>query len=136
ASLNRVIRETDAGIVVSSTWRRGETRTAMQAQLSAWGIQGHVVGLTPVLECAHTRPDGTVYMGSADMGTEIRAGLDELGGRWDIENYVILDDEEAGMGEDLKPFLVQTDFEVGLTEGDADLAIKILTGAAMAVANG
>ena len=57
ASLNRVLRETGAVIVVSSTWRLGQTAQSMQAILGSWGVECQVLGVTPSSRTTR-RPDG------------------------------------------------------------------------------
>lgn len=113
--LDRLARETDAVVIVSSWWRKiGVER--LRADLAEAGFGGRLVGRTPWL--------GDDEMWDAyERGTEIAAVLTYLGDR--VESYVILDDH-ARMG-DLLPNLVQTVATEGLTEADVRAARRILT---------
>lgn len=119
-ALNRIISETGAAIVVSSTWRIGARVTEMRKILSQWGVVGTVIGYTPRLQ----KHVGLITV-SQPRGSEIHAWLDEQKHyQGIIESFVILDDD--GDMEPLKDRLVQTKFEVGLTMADAEKAISIL----------
>jgi hypothetical protein len=108
AALNRIISETNARIVISSTWR-GIGLEVMFEIFHQWGIAGMTVGYTPLWERSFER------------GDEI---ADWLSKHPEVTSFVILDDgDDMGV---LKHRLVQTDYEIGLTEADADRAIAIL----------
>lgn len=111
AQLNRVIRETGARVVVSSSWRLDPE---VYRHLKAWGVEAEFVGKTPSL--------GT------DRGLEIAAWLSahKRGGNPAPRRLVILDDYN-----DMWPyrdFQVRTDFREGLTKTKADAAIRMLNG--------
>lgn len=113
AALNRIIAETDAKIVVSSTWRRSGRRFVTQ-KLRSWGVVGEIVGLTPILNVANV-----------ERGSEIQTWIHEhMRFSSAIDSFVILDDDDDMLH--LSARLVQTVFEDGLTESDADRAIEIL----------
>lgn len=115
AALNRIVAETGAMIVVSSTWRKCKTPNAtMRETLTRWGVKGQVIGTTPVLhgdEYAYKR-----------RGSEIQQWLDTA--RTPVTSFVILDDD-SDMAH-LRHRLVRTQSVEGLTEADADRAIAIL----------
>src|SRR5512135_1586605 len=46
-ALNRVLRETGASIVVSSTWRLFGGLPFVRAKLGEWRVSGEVIGITP-----------------------------------------------------------------------------------------
>jgi hypothetical protein len=115
-ALNRIISETEARIVVSSSWR-GKFIAPMREHLANWGVKGKVVGVTPRLE----REVGSLVVAKT-RGDEIQAWLDSAR---DVESFVILDDE-ADMAH-LAHRLIQTTFELGLTLEHANRAIKMLT---------
>lgn len=115
AALNRVTAATDAKIVISSTWR-GIGLEVLFEVLHAWGVRGMIVGRTPDL----AREQNSIW-GAPERGAEIRQWLDAHA---DVESFVILDDGDD-MGN-LQHQLVQTNYERGLTEADADRAIAIL----------
>lgn len=120
AALNRIIEQTGAMIVVSSTWRRGSKtpRAAMAETLKRWGVNGTVIDVTPCLESRERE----LYVG-ATRGTEIARWLQTYR-RHTVESFVIIDDD-SDMGE-LKHRFVQTNFVAGLTEADADRVIAML----------
>jgi hypothetical protein len=107
-ALNRIITETQARIVVSSTWR-GIGLGVLFEIFHEWGIKAMTVGYTPLW------PIGS------ERGDEIAEWLSQ---HPEVTSFVILDDGDD-MGQ-LRHRLVQTDFEVGLTNADADRAIAIL----------
>ena len=116
AALNRITDTTGAKIVVSSNWRMDKILD-MRKLLTGWGVTGEVIGMTPV----RFQQVDKVWT-SAPRGREIGAYLK---GRKDVESFVILDDDNDM--ERYEPYLIQTPFETGLTEKDADLAIDMLT---------
>lgn len=111
-ALNRITDATGAWIIVSSIWRfRYPARSMMQALLSAKGVTGVIEGTTPKLT------------GDSTRGDEIKAWLDAHPG-WKDVPFIIIDDDP-----DIAPFqdrFIQTSFETGLTEADADRAIAML----------
>jgi hypothetical protein len=98
--LNKLIDETNAKIVISSTWRS----SGIEFMKSVWqheGMHGEIIGLTPNFR-------GEVDGYTIPRGCEIDKWLDDSGFRhinWDkdtqqeyinktsIENYVIIDDD-------------------------------------------
>ena len=106
--LRRIINETDAKIVVSSSWRLVKTDyDDLKRWLKMFGME--VYSETP-------------YKGGI-REDDIEAWLEEHD---DVEQYVILDDEDD-MGQ-LYGHLVQTNFFEGLTKEDADQCIELLKG--------
>lgn len=123
-AFNWLIEQTGAMVVVSSTWRRGRSRTDLAELLDRWGLKCTVIGMTPVLTVP-LQVKEISFEGSASRGTEIAKWLSD----WTLfrggtHSFVILDDE-SDMGE-LQPRLVKTDFETGLTMTDAHKALEIL----------
>lgn len=129
-NLARVIKATDAKIVISSTWRH----SGLDEMLSMWkdrNLPGEVIGITPTAQVL-------VYLGLFDnvdeivRGNEIQFWLDKT---QVVTQYVILDDDED-MLESQLPFFVRTsgnehhtdyiDVGYGLTIECADKAIEIL----------
>lgn len=106
--LNKITNETDAKIVVSSTWRRLHHHLSLVYILFLCGVEGDVIDVTPWL--------------GKNRGFEIQKWLDDTDEN--IESFVILDDD-ADM-EHLMDYLVQTSPECGLIEKDADKAISVL----------
>lgn len=104
--LNKLIDETKARIVISSSWR-GDS--ALQYVFSKAGIEGLIYGETPRLP-------------NESRGKEVRKWLETE--RWPYR-YVIIDDDMDMLDSQLDHF-VQTDWKVGLTEENVIKAIKIL----------
>lgn len=112
--LNRVIRETGAKVVVSSTWRKGRTVEELQQILDRNGFVGEVVGKTPSLCWAD---DGRRLW----RGDEIQAWLDQ---HPEVDSFAIVDDD-SDMSH-LMHRLVLTRWNKGLKTGHADLLIRLL----------
>lgn len=104
--LNKLVAETKAKIVVSSSWR-GDI--ALQTIFSLADIIEPIYGETPRLE-------------SRFRGEEIKFWLEKQSKPY---KYVIIDDD-SDMFDDQKPYFIHTDYEFGLTKSDVDKAIKIL----------
>jgi hypothetical protein len=87
-------------------------------RLKKWGVTGKMVGVTPDL-CVRESGIWQAFL----REIEIQRWMDDYG-KEQIESFVILDDDKDM--EHLIPFLIHTPFEIGLTEANADAAIKIL----------
>jgi hypothetical protein len=118
AQLNRILRQTGANIVISSTWRylipEAMTPSGFQCLLLSHGIdcRDRIVGMTCRDEELMPR------------GRQIRQWLDS-NTNGSSPPYLVLDDLDLGIREFGHPF-VQTDWKVGLTSADADAAIELL----------
>jgi len=112
ALLNRIIARTAAHLVVSSSWRRQRSLIHLREELTGRGLQGHVLGVTPL-------------GGGLGRGGEIRAWLEEHA----VEGFVVLDDLPPSSG--LEPRWVQTDPLHGLTHRDCDRAIELCLSASI-----
>lgn len=104
--LNRLVEETNAKIVVSSSWR-GDY--ALQTIFSLAGIIEPIYGETP--RSKHRQ-----------RGAEIETWLEK---RQEPYRYVILDDDSDMLDTQCNNF-IHTDWKVGLTEENVNDAIKIL----------
>lgn len=112
--LNRVIEQTGAFIVLSSSWRGIEDH---EDRLASIGVLNrcHPHYRTP----HHGTPDKPYI----NRGTEIK---DWLSDHPAVDRYAIVDDD-SDMLEEQMPFYVRTSFELGgLTEDAADSLISIL----------
>ena len=106
--LKRITDDTDAAIVISSSWKYSHKLNQFQDMLGKFGIS-RVIGVTPNLD------------GDWVRGQEIEKWIKE---NPSTKSFVILDDDS-----DMEPLmerLVQTDCEFGLTDKDADKAIDML----------
>ena len=100
-----LIRSLNAKVVISSTWREGNTPEHFEflfKELGAELPENSVIGLTPIMD----------EVDSFKRATEINTWLEEHGYQGE---YLILDDEP--MFFDDQPSY-QTDHKVGLTERD------------------
>lgn len=139
--LNRIINETGAKIVVSSTWRLGRTITQLQEILDRVGFIGEVIDKTPNFHAKGTDNDGERIGYTIPRGCEIDWWLDNKGKfqriNWSTEeqqkyidkaivkNYVILDDD-SDMLYGQREHFVKTYTMNGLTKERADDCIRIL----------
>ena len=105
--LNEIVWETNAKIVVSSSWRlAGVAR--LNSLFKHFGLP-RIYDITPCLNTAR--------------GIEIGAWL---AAHPEVTNYVILDDDED-MNAEQKPFFIKTNpYEDGLNEDVKERAIQIL----------
>ena len=108
--LNRLVRETQAKIVVSSTWRIGRTLDQLKEVLAEQGVKIEpIIGVTP-----RTQMNGC-------RGDDIQRWLTDNPG---VEVFVILDDDADMLH--LLPSLVKTDMVSGLTDHHVSLAKRKL----------
>ena len=113
----RIVRETDARIVLSSTWRKHPDMLPYLWQKLGADAKARYVGDTPVLDA---REDGLVWR-AQPRGAEIQVWLDD---HKDVTHFVILDDD-ADMAH-LMDHLVLTDNRIGLTDDIANEVIRRL----------
>lgn len=128
ARLQRICDATHPMVVLSSSWRQMYCLPLMTESLAKLGGFTHpILGATPALEpvgyVKATIEEG-LFVGS--RGIEIQAWIDRLLAH--VTNpvtysYVVLDDENV-VGHD--GFFVRTSFQEGLTDREADEAIRIL----------
>jgi hypothetical protein len=139
--LNRIVLETKAIVVVSSTWRLGYTINQLQNILEKVGFVGQVLDKTPSFFAAGTDNNGSKINYTIPRGCEIEWWLENVGlfrrinwskeeqrtylGKAIAKNYVILDDDSDMLYSQREHF-VKTSTMSGLTESIADKCIKIL----------
>lgn len=107
--LNKIIEETGAQIVLSSTWRLDESNENLELLLKNMGIIGTLHG-------------STCHLVGKIRGKEIKQYLKE---HKDITKYCIIDDE-SDMTFWQKSKLVHTDGYLGIQPRDVDRAIHLL----------
>ena len=105
-NLNYIVGASGASVVLSSSWRLTAFDEVCQ-RLAEQGVR--VIGKTPVLR-------------GNNRAREILSFLDELDG---VEAFVILDDQAVRWGK-LQSHLVRTVPTRGLTQANAEKALKIL----------
>lgn len=119
-NLEKLVKEFDLKIVISSTWRLGDHETdegwnALMDRLNSIGIEDNVIGYTPNLS--------RKYQSSCCRGHEIQKWLDDNVDE-NIENFVILDDDSDMFH--LINKLAKCNFRDGLTESVREKAAEIL----------
>ena len=113
--VQQLIAMTGAKVVISSSWRHGQTVEGMRLLLAHHGLDAEsVIGMTPTTVLL---PDGKI----AERGHEIQAWLDA---HPDVESFVILDDDRD-MAH-LSDRHVKTDNHVGITPDNVQAAGVIL----------
>lgn len=133
--LNRLIAETGARVVISSSWRNFASWDNLAPALAARGFVGEVIGETPNLvnepvwlERWRTREGAPFTYERMERGWEIR---EWIAAHPDVTEFAILDDC-SDMAE-LKPWLVHTDAEIGLDDPDVERAKWLLDNSAKGV---
>jgi hypothetical protein len=107
--LNRIIKETDCAIVVSSTWRKVHRSDIIPVLTDRGLLYSGIWDYTPILY--------------KQRGFEIEEWLSERSE--DIISYAIVDDDSDMLPKQLLNY-VQTDWKIGLDNITADRLIKIL----------
>jgi hypothetical protein len=105
--LNRIVEETGCVVVLSSTWRKSEPLPLMTRMLRYRGFRHEVWAATPDV--------------ARERRVEIQHWLDQAGLTADC--CAIVDDDHDA---DILGRFVQTDWERGLTDDDADALIGLL----------
>jgi len=124
-NLKRIVEETGADIVISSSWKLWGL-DAMQRMWARRDLPGKVIDITPNTESDEMLLSIDLnYMDiPAIKGSEIKEWLSTNG--HDVTHYAILDDLSDMLPEQESHF-VQTDPRIGITEDDAEQVISILT---------
>ena len=125
ANLAKIVDETGADIVISSTWKC----MGLSEMLDMWsdrGLPGKIIDITP-----NSVSDEMLLTANLDeiemihiRGAEIKEWLDTKGKK--VSHYAILDDMDNFLPEQ-HPHFVQTNPETGIIEEDAEKAITILS---------
>ena len=136
ARLNRILRATDAKVVLSSAWRYIVHRGEANLMGLEWLLRSHGVIADRLIDV--TRPDTmvtrAVYTGvpsswpaTNERGQQIADWLAAHPGPiiGPATRYVVIDDLDLGISE-LHP-LVLTDGTIGLTDANAEDAIRLLS---------
>lgn len=119
ANLNRIVDETGCKIVLSSSWRclwnPSENERTIEA-LKLKGFKYDFYGMTPRIP---QRDFGQ------ERGIEIQAWIDKELEKNEIESYVILDDDNDMLPEQMNNFILINN-QYGLADIDVFKAIEIL----------
>lgn len=107
-NLKLLVQETNSKIVITSVWRKNEEkRRTLLNVLKEYNLDKEVIGYTPIL--------------NKKRGIEIKQFLINLK---ETPNFVIIDDDSDM--EELMPYLIKTNGQVGLTyENVQDAIIKL-----------
>ena len=124
ANLKRIVEETGAGIVISSSWKSFGF-SELEEMWTDRGLPGKLIGVTP-----NSVSDELLLEADIDSielfhirGEEIKEWLTKHGKH--VSSYAIIDDMDNMLPEQQSHF-VQTNPEVGITEEDAEKAIAII----------
>jgi hypothetical protein len=119
-ALNHILENTNAKIVVSSTWRMSGKKTLVNMfyERNMIKVLNAFIDITP----DHAQPQSSGLWLADERGAEIQAWLNA---HPEVTNYVIIDDESDILHEQL-PYFVKINQWYGLTMKDAENVIKIL----------
>ncbi len=124
ANLAKIVKETGADIVISSSWK-SYGLSDLEEMWQDRGLPGKLIGVTP-----NSVSDEMLLNADLDhmelfsiRGMEIKEWLSKHGKR--VSHYVIIDDMD-NMLQEQQPHFVWIDPEVGITEGNVAQAIMIL----------
>ena len=111
-NLRHIIDATDAGIVVTSTWKMDMGLEGIQQMWDARNLPGKVIGVTPDIDPIH-------------RGDEVQAWLDAYGEEC---QYAIIDDCPIldFFNEEQLPHLFKVDERTGLDEKTVTKVIELL----------
>lgn len=127
-NLGRIIEETGAKLVISSSWRHGGLNR-MKDMWEHRGYPGEIIAITPDL---WRRVQDEEFHERMERGHEIQAILDQ---HYSISNYVILDDDDDMLPSQRGNFVRTSnninhpdciDIGYGLTKECTNQAIRIL----------
>lgn len=124
ANLEKIIAETGADIVISSSWKCMGL-SELQKLWRERKLPGRIIDITPDLlsEELLLNPDLNNDDVLYNRGCEIKGWLSKHSD--DVSNYAIIDDMDDILPEQQTHFVL-TNEEIGLTEGNAAQAIMIL----------
>jgi hypothetical protein len=117
--IDDVIERAGCQVVVSSSWRLGNTVRELQVMLRRVGMR-NATALVDRTPHEYRDPESGIYTGE-QRGGQIQRWLDANG---NPGPFAIVDDESDMIH--LKPRLVKTDVNVGITRADADRLIELL----------
>ncbi len=123
-NLKKIIDDTGADIVISSSWKFWGLST-MQKLWASRDLPGRIIDVTPntVSDELLLEIDLSYMELPAGKGSEIKEWLDTKGS--EVTHYAILDDVPDMLSEQESHF-VQIDPRVGITEEDAQKVTEIL----------
>lgn len=117
-NLEYIIEETDAEIVITSTWRLNGD---MQALWHNRNLAGEVIGITPTIQ--KEKAIGKIKIWHGHKGMEVEAWLED--NAIAPYKYAILDDEDDYLPHQAE-HLILTEPRTGITEDVAEKVISLL----------
>jgi len=134
-NLRRLINETGAKIVISSTWRFD----GLDAMIEMWqerNLPGEVIGITPDCQYIVNEIGKYEFYDQVQRGDEVKAWLEHAKSQnIIIDNYIIIDDDNDFLPEQMNNFVRTAnnkhhedciDIGYGLTKICSEKAIQIL----------
>lgn len=117
--LNDLVSATGACIVISSSWRIGNTLHWIQLMMARAGFEfpERIIGATMEIS---DKTNGGIWV-SKTRGQEIALWLEQVS----VDSFVILDDDDEDM-DPVKDHLIKTTFEKGLLKEHVERAKKLL----------
>ena len=124
ANLSKIVEETEAEIVISSSWKNVGL-VELQNMWRDRNLPGKIVDITPdyMSDELLLKEDSSNMDYLYERGSEIQGWLLLHGD--DVGRYVIIDDMDDILPEQLSHF-VQTDPEVGITNDDVKKVVHLL----------
>lgn len=124
--LNRIIKETNCQVVISSAWRYMVHRKAMT--LTGFSLMMRTHGVTKDIELigiTHMdEPSQRLIQPATTRGMQIKNWMDEFGvGR----SYCVVDDLDLDITKFHADRFIQINGDIGMTDEDADKIIEILS---------
>ncbi len=121
--LNLLIKETGAKVVISSTWRMGNTMPYLQSLLNKKGFKGEIIAFTPILQSEGSLRGNEIYVWIQQNIKMLLGGTSNVGS--DFKQYVIFDDDSDMLYWQRNNF-IQVDAYCGLTPNQCYRAKFIL----------
>lgn len=121
--LNSIIKATKAKVVITSTWRHGQTKASLQRMLKSFGFKGKIIGITT--DMRYTQFGTSILRGNEILHWIQTHEKDIEAEYYEYKNYVILDDDSDMLYWQRNNYL-KVDAYCGLTPNVAFHAIKIL----------
>lgn len=121
--LNKIVDETGAKVVISSTWRSEFSTMGFWRFLTLCGFRGEVIGKTPQLD-TYRGTEIKCWLVAHQSKTKRFADSQWYRHKEEVDSFVIIDDDSDM--EDMIDRLVKVDGRIGLTEKEADEAINML----------
>jgi hypothetical protein len=121
--LNRIVAESGAHVVVSSSWRYAHKLGELKDILNEVGFVGHVIDVTPLPHEINGMKLSLIINGQT-RGREIDAWLRATAEDRGVDSFVILDDDSDTEPHEARH--IKTTFAEGLVESHVNAAIAIL----------